>query len=91
LLTSGFVISKEQPLSGGAEFSDHVLMSVMVRVTLLDEATTLFDKATIFQEINIHIVPPTSIYRLFFSTYLPDWTSTLGKPDTCIEHKQAVV
>jgi len=36
------VISKEHPVSGGAGFPDHVLMSLTV------EATTLFDKATIF-------------------------------------------
>jgi len=39
------VIYKENPISGGgrAEFPDHVLMTVTVRVTL-----TLFDEATIF-------------------------------------------
>jgi len=51
-----FVISKEYPVSGGAEFPDHGLMSVTVRVrvmitltlTLFDEAATLFGEATIF-------------------------------------------
>jgi len=51
-----FVISKEHPISGGAEFPDHGLMSVTVWVrvritltlTLFDEAATIFDEATIF-------------------------------------------
>jgi len=42
------VISKEHPVSGGAEFSNHVLMSI----TLFDEATTLLEEATIFKEKN---------------------------------------
>jgi len=59
------IISKEHPVSGGGGVS----RSRFNVLTLFEESTTVCDEASIFKEINMHTVPPTYIYRMFFNTY----------------------